>query len=126
MKKFAYLLAAMAFVPAVASAHTTSLGYVPGFAPGTVTFWTGSYEHTGIAVNEGTFTLQGVTNPAYLAVVNANVLPTRTRPAGLVDGTNNFFWAQSGSTYTFPNSVDPLLFGGIVDWQGITFSGLAA
>lgn len=128
MKKVAFTASvalSVLFAPAAMS-HTTSLGYVPGFSPGTVTFWTGSYEHGGTANNEGTFTLQGITNPAYLSVVGANVAPTRTRPTGLVDGTNNFFWHQVSGGYTFPNGTDPNLLGGVVDWQGITFTGLAA
>jgi hypothetical protein len=91
---------------------------------GSVTFWTGSYEHGGSVNNEGTFTLQGITNPLFLAVVGANVAPTGTRPDGLVDGVNNFFWHQVGGGYTFPNNTDPNLFGGVVWWQGITFNGL--
>ena len=126
MKKFAYLLAAVALAPVSAFAHTTSLGYVPGFAAGEVTFWTGSYEHGGTVSNEGTFTLTGVTNPLFSSTINANVLPVNSKPTGLVDGTNNFFWNQVGSTYTFPNSVDPNLFGGVVHWQGIKFTGLVA
>lgn len=117
------LLSSVAFA-GVAHAHTTSLGYTPGGAVGSVTFWTGSYEHGGAVGNEGTFTLQGITNPAFVAVVNANVAPTGTRPGGLVDGTNNFFWHQTSGGYTFPNSTDPNLFGGVVWWQGISFTGL--
>lgn len=108
-------------------AHTSSLGYVPGDTAGSVTFWAGSYEHGGSVFNEGTFTLQGITNPAFLAIVNANVAPTNTKPAGLVDGLNNFFWQENGSGgYNFPVSVDPIIFGlGISHWQGITFAGLS-
>ena len=123
---FAAVCAAAMLATTSASAHTTSLGYVPGTSAGNVTFWTGSYEHGGTVNNEGVFTLQGITNPLYLSVVGANVAPTNTRPAGLVNGTNNFFWAQSGGGYSFPNSTDPNLFGGVVHWQGINFTGLAA
>ncbi|MEO6715907.1 MAG: PEPxxWA-CTERM sorting domain-containing protein [Novosphingobium sp.] len=123
------LLASMAIsmvaCAAPVSAHTTSLGYVPGTTAGTVNFYTGSYEHGGTVLNEGTFTLTGV-DVLYNAVVSANILPTNTKPVGLVDGVNNFFWVPSGSTYTFPNSVDPNLFGGVVHWQGISFTGLLA
>lgn len=107
-----------------AAAHTTSLGYVPGNTAGSVTFWTGSYSHGGTPVNEGTATLVGVT-VVYNQVVNFNIPPVGTKPAGLVDGTNNFFWGPLvGSTYPFPVSVDPVLFGGVVWWQGVTFTGL--
>jgi IPTL-CTERM motif len=107
-----------------AAAHTTSLGYVPGTTAGSVTFFTGSYSHGGTPVNEGTATLTGVT-VVYNQVVNFNIPPVGTKPAGLVDGTNNFFWGPLvGSTYPFPVSVDPVLFGGVVWWQGVTFTGL--
>jgi len=128
MKK--YLLHTVALAAAVyagqASAHTSSLGYVPGSTAGSVTFWAGSYEHGGSVFNEGTFTLQGITNPLFTSVVAANVAPTDTKPTGLVDGVNNFFWAEDGSGgYTFPVSNDPNIFGlGISHWQGITFTGL--
>ena len=120
----ASMFAIVAGAPAIA--HTSSLGYVPGTTAGSVIFWAGSYEHCGSVGNEGTFTLTGVNVP-YNSVVNANVAPTSTRPAGLVDGTNNFFWAQDGSGgYTFPVSTDPVIFGlGISHWQGISFTGLA-
>lgn len=111
-----------------AAAHTSSLGYVPGATPGSVTFWAGSYEHGSTVFNEGTFTLTGISDPTFIQVVAANVLPTNTRPTGLVDGTNNFFWAVdpfSPTGYSFPNSVDPIIFGlGIAHWQGISFTGL--
>jgi IPTL-CTERM motif len=107
-----------------AAAHTTSLGYVPGTTAGSVTFWTGSYSHGGTPVNEGTATLTGV-SVNYNQVVNFNIPPVSVKPAGLVDGTNNFFWGPLvGSTYPFPVSVDPVLFGGVVWWQGVTFTGL--
>lgn len=129
MKPILFAASAALLLPAIASAHTSSLGYVPGSTAGSVVFWAGSYEHGGSVFNEGTFTLQGITNPAFLAVVNANVAPTGAKPAGLVDGTNNFFWAVDGTSptgYTFPVATDPIIFGlGISHWQGISFSGLA-
>ncbi|MEO6566867.1 MAG: hypothetical protein ABIO63_12655 [Casimicrobiaceae bacterium] len=103
------------------NAHTTSIGYVPGSTAGSVTFWTGSYSHGGGAVNEGTATLTGVSVP-YNQVVNFNIPPVLVKPAGLIDGTNNFFWGPS--PYPFPVSVDPVLFGGVVVWQGVQFTGL--
>lgn len=109
-----------------AAAHTTSLGYVPGTTAGSVTFWTGSYSHGGTPVNEGVATLTGV-SVVYSQSVSFNIPPVSTKPAGLVDGTNNFFWGPVvGSTYPFPVSVDPVLFGGVVWWQGVTFTGLVA
>ena len=107
-----------------ASAHTTSLGYVPGDDPGEVTFWTGSYDHGGIPANEGLGTLTSVST-GISQTVAFSLGPVSTRPDGLVDGTNNFFWGDfDGTRYPFPLSTDPVLFGGVEWWQGITFTGL--
>jgi len=127
MKK-SILFLAVAFIFAgvgMASAHTSSLGFVNA-GPGSVTFYTGSYhslaENGGI--NEGTLTLTGVSVPFGPVTTAFNILPVAVKPAGLVDGTNNFFWHDDG---TFPHSVDPTIFGlGIKIWQGVTFSGLSA
>jgi len=110
------------------SAHTTSIGYVPGATAGTVTFWTGSYSHGGIPSNEGLVRLQGVSN-GYDQTVAFNIGPVSAKPIGLADGTNNFFWGDYDSSigrYPFPLSTDPVLFGGVVWWQGVTFTGLSA
>ncbi len=108
-------------------AHTTSIGYVPGANPGEVTFFTGSYVHSGTPVNEGSLTLTGFSLSFGPTTVPFNIAPVSTEPSGLVDGTNNFFWGQSstlGFTYDFPLSTDPILFGGVAWWQGVTFAGL--
>lgn len=107
-----------------ASAHTTSLGYVPGANVGEVTFWAGHYNHGGVPAAEGSGQLNGVTNPVFASGVVPFNGVVSIRPPGLVDGTNNFFW--SASPYNFPLSVDPNLFGGIVHWESVTISGLAA
>ena len=68
--------------------------------------------------------MTGVTNPLF----SSGVIPfngvVASKPAGLIDGTNNFFW--SPSPYSFPVSVDPNLFGGVVHWERLTIAGLAA
>ncbi|HVE48272.1 MAG TPA: IPTL-CTERM sorting domain-containing protein [Casimicrobiaceae bacterium] len=109
-----------------AFAHTTSLGFVPGAAAGSVIIYSGSYAHGGTPVNEGVATLTGVT-VTYNQSLPFNIPPVATKPAGLVDGTNNFFWgpANSMGVYPFPVSTDPVLFGGVVTWQGVTFTGLS-
>lgn len=115
-------------LPAAAMAHTTSIGYVPGANPGEVTFWTGSYAHGGTPNNEGTLTLTGV-DVVFNQSVAFNITPVGVKPAGLVDGSNNFFWDISstpGFSYDFPVSTDPNLFGGVIWWQGVTFTGLNA
>ena len=111
-----------------AQAHTTSIGYVPGSTSGSVTFWTGSYSHGSLPNNEGLVRLQGLSN-TYDQTVAFNIAPTNSKPLGLIDGTNNFFWGNFNSAlgrYPFPLSVDPVLFGGVVWWQGVTFTGLSA
>lgn len=126
MRRFLKLLGLIGLFAGIgaAFAHTTSLGFVPGTTAGSVTFWAGSYSHGGTPVNEGTVTLNGV-NVSYSQTVSFNIGPVSTKPAGLVDGTNNFYWGPAvGGVYPFPVSVDPVLFGGVVWWQGITFTGL--
>ncbi len=122
------LAVGLALPAAAAMAHTTSIGYVPGANAGEVTFWTGSYVHGGTVVNEGTLTLTGV-DVVFSQTVAFNITPVNTKPIGLADGSNNFFWAQSstpGFSYDFPVSTDPTLFGGVAWWQGVTFTGLVA
>ena len=124
MKKVALAVLMSVGTITAASAHTTSLGYVPGTNAGEVTFWAGHYSHGGIPGAQGAGLLTGVTNLLF----SSGVLPFNgvvvSRPAGLIDGTNNFFW--SDFPYTFGLTVDPSLFGGIVHWESITISGLAA
>ena len=117
-------IVAASLISSSAFAHTTSLGYVPGTTAGSVTFWTGSYQHGGTVGNEGVGTLTSILTG--ISQSQSFVLgPVFSKPAGLVDGTNNFFWgANDGTSYPFPLSVDPVLFGGDVTWQGVSFSGL--
>ena len=73
-------------------------------------------------MNEGTLTLTGV-SLVYSQSVNFNITPVGSKPAGLVDGTNNFYWCND-ATYSFPCATDPGIGGGVVWWQGVTFTGL--
>ena len=124
MRRFTVLMGILGLLAGVgtAGAHTTSIGFVPGGSPGSVTFWTGSYTHGGTPVNEGTLTLTGV-SLVYSQSVNFNITPVGSKPAGLVDGTNNFYWCND-ATYSFPCATDPGIGGGVVWWQGVTFTGL--
>ena len=121
MKKLTLALLLSLGVVTGASAHTTSLGYVPGTNAGEVTFWAGHYNHSGLPGNEGTGQLLGFSLVYDSGVVPFSISPVASKPTGLVDGTNNFFW---DSSYNFPVSVDPNLFGGVVHWQGLTMAGL--
>jgi hypothetical protein len=88
-----------------------------------VTFWAGSYDHGGLPNNEGIVTLIGLNGIVYNSSLPFNIAPTSTRPDGLIDGVNNFFW---DAAYNFPTNIDPVLFGGVAYWQGVTFTGLVA
>ncbi|MCL5060082.1 MAG: VPLPA-CTERM sorting domain-containing protein [Candidatus Thermoplasmatota archaeon] len=124
MKKLAFaLFLSLGWVTA-ASAHTTSLGYVPGTNAGEVTFWAGHYSHGGLPGTQGTGQLVGVSLVYNSGAVPFSIGPVSSKPAGLVDGTNNFFWGPF--PYPFPIPTDPNLFGGIVHWQGLTLTGLSA
>jgi hypothetical protein len=97
------------------------LGYTPGDTTGSVIIWSGHYSHGGFPPLEGTAYLDGV-SLSYSSSAAYSIGPVSVKPAGLVDGTNNFFWGPS--PYPFPLSVDPYLFGGVIHWQGVQFSGL--
>lgn len=101
-------------------AHTTSLGYVPGAGNGEVTFWAGHYTHGDVPGDEGTGTLNGVTL-IYNSTQSFNIPVVTSKPTGLSDGTNNFYWDNS---FVFGAITDPGIGGGVVQWEGVTFSGL--
>lgn len=103
------------------NAHTTSLGYAPGASVGSIIIWTGTY-HAGPIAPEGTGTLSGV-SLVYSQTKAFSIGSVSTKPVGLIDGTNNFYWSQS--PYTYPQNTDPGLAGGVVTWQGASFTGLA-
>jgi hypothetical protein len=117
-------LAAAAVICAsgAAYAHTTSIGYTPGAGEGSVIIWSGHYNHSGFPPPlEGIAYLTGV-SLVYDSSAAYTIGPVDTKPTGLVDGTNNFFWGPD--PYPFPLNDDPNLFGGVVHWQGVQFSGL--
>src|SRR6266850_7872367 len=106
MKRVVIALSALTMlaIGTIAQAHTTSIGFVPGVNPGEVTFYTGSYSHGGTPVNEGSLTLTGVSLSFGPTTVAFDIAPVGTKPSGLVDGTNNFFWGISstpGFSYDF-------------------------
>ena len=121
IKRSLFLVAMLASTSA--NAHTTSLGYVPGADAGSVTFWAGSYDHGGFPGNEGIVTLIGLNGIVYNTAKAFDIGPVSSRPSGLVDGVNNFFWDLSNN---FPTNVDPLYNGGVSYWQGVTFTSLIA
>ncbi|MBI1204381.1 MAG: autotransporter domain-containing protein [Rhodopseudomonas sp.] len=112
-----------------ASAHTVSIGYA--FAgPGAVTFWYGSY-HADATFNEANLQLTS-TNGYYL--LKDYDLLSAIKPAGLVDGVNNFYSNSAGtalvgtaeavsSTDGSGGAFDPAT-QSVVNWQGVTMTGL--
>lgn len=115
---------ALGSMGSTAFAHTTSIGYVPGSSVGEVTFWTGSYNHSVTPVNEGTLTLTS-DDGLFDETKAFDITPNSSKPSGLTDGTNNFYW---DSSYSLDKTLtsDPNISGGVVWWQGVTFSGLLA
>jgi hypothetical protein len=110
----------------IAFGHATSIGYTNA-GPGAVTVWLGTYNHGGHHL-EGSMQLQGVMGTVYGPTINPFTILTadNAKPAGLVDGTNNFF-DPNGTGGNVPLvGVDPVLFGGVNHWQGATFAGLTA
>ena len=113
-----------------AAAHATSIGY-ENAGPGSVTVWLGTYGHSGHHL-EGSMNLVGVLGTVYASTTNPFTLLTSTgvafKPAGLIDGTTNFFapgpCAEGGTAPLV--GVDPQVCGPVNHWQGATFGGLSA
>jgi fibronectin-binding autotransporter adhesin len=114
-----FALALLAAVGAV-NAHTVSIGY-ENAGPGSLTFWYGSYHSYGAPeLNEGSFNLVGINGNPFPSTTVPFTLNTGTKPAGLIDGTTNFYATNAGPLA--PTDVDGLC--GCFSWQGVTFTGL--
>ena len=105
-------------------AHTVSIGYIIN-GPGAVTMWYGSY-HVGASFNEGSLRLTG---PQFNSTVPFFLL-SLVKPAGLVDGTNNFYSNGTSLTGTpVPITGHGGSFTGnaadVRSFQGANFTGLA-
>ncbi len=116
--------------------HAISIGYANA-GPGSVTIWLGTYStgHAALA-NEGSLSLAGVLgNPFPLTQVAFNQVAgvgVGLKPAGLVDGTTNFYIpnisdpnAALVNTEAGFNASCPAC-GPVDRWQGVTFAGLTA
>ena len=90
-------------------AHTVSVGY-EATGPGTVNFWYGTY-HDPVGYTEGSLHLVG----GSVNVTQTFTLLTNSKPAGLIDGTTNFY---SNGTILVGTPV------AVFNWQGVTFTGL--
>jgi outer membrane autotransporter protein len=95
-----------------AQAHTVSIGY-ENSGPGALTFWYGTY-HPAVPFTEGSLKLVG---GSYDATVPFTLLTT-TKPAGLIDGTTNFYSDGTKLIGTYAGTV--------ATWQGASFTGLRA
>jgi hypothetical protein len=105
-----------------ASAHTITIGY-ENAGPGSVTFWYGTYHSFAAPFTEGSFNLVGVAPNTYPSTTVSFTLSVGTKPAGLVDGTTNFYACNPNNLCSSNVSGFP---GPAVKWQGVTFTGLAA
>ena len=90
-----------------AFAHSISVGYVVN-GPGSITVYFGTY-HGGVTATEGDIKLTGPTN-----LTSPATILTSTKPAGLIDGTTNFYADSCGGACA----------GQVQFWQGATFTGL--
>jgi uncharacterized protein with beta-barrel porin domain len=109
--------ALVAFQVEWAQAHTVSIGY-ESTGPGAVTFWFGTY-HTGVNYTEGSLKLVG----SGFAETVAFTLLTSTKPAGLIDGTTNFY--SNGTALVGSFSLSAYQGSGLPQyWQGAAFTGL--
>ncbi len=123
--------AAMLGATGNANAHAFSIGYENAGA-NAVTVWMGTYNH-GVITNEGSLNLVGVNGNTFASTTVAYNQLVTAKPAGLIDGTTNFFVSTPlnvsgplvGSDATWLASLCPAC-GPANHWQGVTFSGLAA
>lgn len=116
---FAVLLLAAA---SAVNAHTISIGFSPA-GPGSVSFWYGSYHvWDSTELTEGSLTLVGINGNTFPSTTVPFSLDSATTPAGLVDGTTNFYATNAGPLAS--TDVDGL--GPVLSWQGVTFTGLQA
>lgn len=110
------LLTAASLLPfAQAHAHTNSVGY-ENAGPGAITFWYGTW-HNHTAFTEGSFRLLGQNVTYDITVPFTNLVSTK--PAGLIDGTTNFY--SNGTALVGVNAGQP-----VYVWQGVSFTGLQA
>lgn len=122
--KFAAGLLAAVSISAGVQAHTTSVGSFNAGSPGSVTLVMGTYSH-GSPIFQGAISLiagPGITTPimqSFTAVLNV-------KPAGLIDGVNNFYIDESSpSSDAFTSAVNTTGLP-VTDWQAATFTGLTA
>lgn len=120
-------LVGLAFGVSVASAHTISIGVFNAGAPGAVTLAMGTYSH-GSPFFQGSMAL--IAGPVTTGAVAFSSVTT-TKPVGLIDGVNNFYADSTPATWgtlpadSFNSPTDTTGIGPVVNWQQLTFVGLA-
>ena len=126
------LILAAALSANSAYAHAISVGFTNA-GPGSVTVWLGTYLH-GTPTLQGSMKLEGtgatIFAPNTLAFSLLTASGVSNKPAGLVDGVNNFYapattGALVGSEVLFNTIACPAC-GPVEHWQGATFTGLLA
>ena len=123
--------AAMLGAAGNANAHAFSIGYENAGA-NAATVWLGTYNHGG-NTNEGSLNLVGVNGNTFASTTVAYNLLVTAKPAGLIDGTTNFFVSTPfgvsgplvGSDTIWLTSLCSAC-GPANHWQGATFTGLSA
>ena len=132
-------IAALAIAaPTGVFAHSTSIGYANG-GPGVVNIWMGTYDHSGHHL-EGSLNLVGVNGNPFASTTVGFTLAAgagdaswmsipgyiATKPAGLIDGTTNFYGCNSTGALTSSCTGDGASFGQPTHWEGVSFTGLTA
>jgi hypothetical protein len=125
---------ALMALASVAGAHTMTIGYANA-GPGSVTFWFGSWHTLVPPLFEGSMQLEGVAPTVFApTVVNFTLsagcspgLPNcPNKPAGLIDGTTNFYACDAPPAGQTLCATDVDGDGPVNKWQGVTFNNLQA
>ncbi len=117
-----------------AGAHTMTIGYANA-GPGSVTFWFGSWHDLTPPLFEGSMQLEGVAPTVFApTIVNftlsagctPGVANCPNKPAGLIDGTTNFYACDNPPVGQTLCASDVDQDGPVNKWQGVTFNNLQA
>jgi hypothetical protein len=131
-----FALLGLAVTAERAAAHATSIGFENAGAPGAVNIWLGTYNHgTSSHHLEGSMNLVGVNGNLFPSTTTAFTLGAGVgpapfsgtpKPAGLIDGTTNFYGCNSTGPLTSTCTGSASSFGQPDHWQGALFTGLGA
>lgn len=113
-----------------ATAHTISVGSFNAGSPGSVNIVLGTYDHSGPLFQGSISLISGPTVPP--TVTNPFTSVISVKPAGLIDGVNNFYADATSANYgalpsdSFTTGTNLVGLGPVVDWMSSTFTGLTA